>query len=97
MVGGPPGGAHGPRMGRRRLELLQPARTPPRGRARDPRAHPPAAVVPEASRSDGRASGGGLTAKLYTRTGDTGETGLLGPSVSRRTTRAWRRWARSTS
>src|SRR6266566_858444 len=79
MVVGPPGRAIGSRLDGRRLELLQSARAAPRGRARDPRAHPPAAVVPEAAAAEGRASGGGLTARLYTRTGDAGTTGLLGP------------------
>src|SRR5436309_15991532 len=67
------------RLARRRFELLQPARAAPRRWPRDPRAHPAADPLPEDPRA-GRCAAGVVMAKLHTRPGDAGETGLLGPA-----------------
>src|SRR5438034_2959676 len=67
------------RLARRRFELLQPAWAAPRRWPRDPRAHPPADPLPEDPCAE-RCAAGVVMAKLYTRAGDAGETGLLGPA-----------------
>src|SRR5213080_2811849 len=67
------------RLARRRFELLQPARAAPRRWPRDPRAHPAADPLPEDPCAE-RCAAGVVMAKLYTRAGDAGETGLLGPA-----------------
>src|SRR5206468_978140 len=67
-----------PGVDRRRLELLQPPRAAARGRPGDSRPHPAARSLPEGASP--RCGGAGeVMAKLYTRRGDAGETGLLGP------------------
>src|SRR5207245_9885135 len=77
LVDGPACGTSRPGVDRGRLELLQPTGAPARRRIGDPRAHRPARSLSE---TVGCGCGAGvLMAKLYTRRGDTGETGLLGP------------------
>src|SRR2546426_2966869 len=77
LVDGPACGASRPSVDRGRLELLQPTWAPARRRTGDPRAHRPARSLSE---TVGCGCGAGeLMAKLYTRRGDAGETGLLGP------------------
>src|SRR2546422_395176 len=77
LVDGPACGASRPDMDRGWLGLLQPTRAPTRRRTGDPRAHPASRSLSE---TVGCGCGAGeLMAKLYTRRGDAGETGLLGP------------------
>src|SRR5436309_15363371 len=71
-------GARRPGVDRGRLELLQPTRAEARRRIGDPRAHRAARALLEATGCR-RGGAGELMAKLYTRRGDAGETGLLGP------------------
>src|SRR5213594_3736201 len=78
VVGRPTGIACAPSVDRGRLELLQPPRAEARRRTGDPRSHPAAGSLPKGASSDRRGAGE-LMAKLYTRRGDAGETGLLGP------------------
>src|SRR5205823_7633954 len=70
-------GARRPGVDRGRLELLQPTRAKARRRIGDPCPHRAAGTLLETTRCRGGA--GELMAKLYTRRGDAGETGLLGP------------------
>src|SRR5207247_9978595 len=67
-----------PGVDRGRLELLQPTRAEARRRIGDPRAHRAASALLEATGCR-RGGAGELMSKLYTRRGDAGETGLLGP------------------
>src|SRR5437899_5608646 len=77
LVDGPACGASQSDMDRGWLELLQPTWAPARRRTGDPRAHRAARSLSETAGSGG--GSGELMAKLYTRRGDAGETGLLGP------------------
>src|SRR5438552_2512673 len=70
--------ARRPGVDRGRLELLQPTRTKARRRIGDPCPRRAARALLETTGCR-RGGAGELMAKLYTRRGDAGETGLLGP------------------
>src|SRR2546428_6946737 len=77
-VGQTPRVACRPSVDRRRFELLQPPRPKARRRPRNSRPHPAADSLSKGASRDRRGKGE-LMAKLYTRRGDAGDTGLLGP------------------